>query len=68
MVKKVDKEQGYIFCSNLEIVKVNEYKAMSLMNCSDLEKFGAMLEQRELKKWDIYNNCIDNVYNLEQIQ
>ena len=26
---------------------------MILMNCSDLEKFGAMLEQPELKEWDI---------------
>ena len=53
MVKKVDKEQGYVFCSELEIVKVNENKAIILMNYSDLEKFGAMLEQPELKQWDI---------------
>jgi len=26
---------------------------MILMNCSDLEKFDAMLEQPELKEWDI---------------
>ena len=45
MVEKVDKEQGYVFCSELEIVKVNEHKAMILMNCSDLKKFGSMLEQ-----------------------
>ena len=68
MVKKVDKEQGYVFCSNLEIVKVNENKAIILMNCSDLEKFGAMLEQPELKQWDIDNNCVDKVYNLALIQ
>ena len=49
MVKKVDKEQGYVFCSELEIAKVNEKKAMILVNCSDLEKFDAMLEQPELK-------------------
>ena len=67
MVKKVDKEQGYVFCSELEIVKVNEHKAMILMNCSDLEKFGAMLEQPELKQWDIDNNCVDTVYNLELV-
>ena len=30
MVKKVDKEQGYVFCSELEIIKVNEHKAMIL--------------------------------------
>ena len=27
------------------------------MNCSDLEKFGAMLEQPELKQWDFDKNC-----------
>ena len=64
IVKKVDKEQGYVFCSELEIIKVNNHKAMLLMNCSDLEKFGAMLEQPDLKKWDIDNNCKDTVYNL----
>ena len=68
IVGKVDKEQGYVFCSELEIVKVNEDKAMILMNCSNLEKFGSMLEQPKLKKWDIDNNCVDTVYNLELIQ
>ena len=68
MVKKVDKEKEYVFCSKLEIIKVNEHKAIILMNCSDLEKFGAMLEQPKLKQWDIDNNCVDKVYNLELIQ
>ena len=68
MVNKVDKEQGYVFCSELEIIKVNEHKAMILMNCSDLEKFGAMLEQPELKQWDIDNNCVDTVYNLGLVE
>ena len=68
MVKKVYKEKGYVFCSEMEIVKVNENKAMILMNCSDLEKFGAMLSQPELKQWDKDNNCIDKVYNLELIE
>ena len=39
MVRKVDKEQGYVFCSELEIIKVNDHKAIILMNCSDLQKF-----------------------------
>ena len=68
MVKKVDKEQGHVFCSELEIIKVNEHKAMILMSCSNLEKFGSMLEQPELKQWDIDNNCVDNVYNLELVE
>ena len=56
------------FVLSLEIVKVNEHKAIILMNCTDLEKFGAMLEQPNLKQWDIDNNCVDKVYNLELIQ
>ena len=50
MVRKVDKEQGYVFCSELEIIKVNENKAMILMNCSDLKKFGAIFVQPVLKE------------------
>ena len=34
-VKKVDKEQGYFFCSGIEIIKLNKHKAMILMNCYD---------------------------------
>ena len=67
IVKKEDKEQGYVFCSELEIIKVNENKELLLMNCSDLDKFGAMLEQPDLKQWYIDNNCKDTVYNLELV-
>ena len=38
------------------------------MNCSDLDKFGEILEQPELIQWDISNNCFDKVYNLELIE
>tara|TARA_B100001989_G_C24100160_1_gene251313 strand:- start:156 stop:284 length:129 start_codon:yes stop_codon:yes gene_type:complete len=38
------------------------------MNCSDLEKFGAMLEQPALKQWDIDNKCVDTVINHEIIK
>ena len=67
IVKKADKEKGYVFYSEFEIIKVNENKAMILMNGSDLEKFGAMLERPELKQWDIDNNFVDKFYNLELI-
>ena len=56
------------FVTDFEFVKVNEHKSYLLMNCTDLEKFGAMLEQPELKQWDIDNNCVDTVYNLEPIE
>ena len=47
---------------------MNEHKTIILMNCSDLEKFRVMLEQIELKQWDIDNNCVDKVHNLELVQ
>ena len=40
---------------------------MIFMNCSDLQKFGTMLDQPELKQWDKDNNCVDKVYNLELV-
>ncbi len=68
MVKKLDKEQGYVFFSELEIVKVNKHKPMILMKGTNLEKFGAMFEPPNLKQWDIDNKCVDKVYNLELIE
>ncbi len=41
---------------------------MILMNYSNLENFGSMLEKPKLKKWDMDNNCLDTVYNLGLIQ
>ena len=41
---------------------------MILMNYSDLEKFGAMLEEPLLKQWHFKNNCVDKVYNLELVE
>ena len=67
-LKKQIKNKDIFFCSELEIVKVNENKAMILMNYSNLENFGSMLEKPKLKKWDMDNNCVDTVYNLELIQ
>ena len=67
IVKKVDKEQVYVFYSELEIIKVNEHKAMLLMNYSDLEKFSEMLVQPDLKQLAINNNCKDTFYNLELV-
>ena len=68
MVKKVDKEKECLFCSDIVILKVNEHKSMILMNCFDLEKFGSIIEQPELKQWDIDNNCVNSVYDLELIE
>ncbi len=41
---------------------------MIVMNCSDLKKFGAILEQLKLKECDTANNSVDKIYNLELIQ
>ena len=40
---------------------------MIFMNCSDLQKFGAMLVQPESKKWAKDNNFVDTIYNFELV-
>ena len=52
---------------NLKFIKVNDNKAILLMNYSDLEKFRAMLMQTDLKQLDINKNFKDTVYNLELV-
>ena len=52
---------------NLKFIKVNDNKAILLMNYSDLEKFRAMLMQTDLKRLDINKNFKDTVYNLELV-
>ena len=49
------------FVSEYEFVKVNDHKSHLLMNCTDLEKLGAAMEDPFAKEWDKKNNCKDSV-------
>ena len=56
------------FVTDYEFVKVNDHKSHLLMNCSDLEKLGATMEDPVCKKWDEKNNCKDTVYAIELVE
>jgi len=53
------------FVTDYEFVKVNENKSHLLLNCTDLEKLGAVMEDPFVKEWDKKNNCEDTVYSIK---
>ena len=56
------------FVTKYEFVKVNDHKSHLLMNCTDLEKLGAAMENPLAKEWDEKNNCKDNVYSINLVE
>ena len=56
------------FVSEYEFVKVNDHKSHLLMNCTDLEKLGAAMEDPLAKEWDKKNNCKDIVYAINLVE
>ena len=56
------------YVSDYEFVKVNDHKAHTLINITDMDKFGAALESEEAKEFDKRNNCKDTVYALELVE
>ena len=55
------------FVINYEFVKVNDHKSHLLMDCTDLEKLGAVMTDPFVTEWDKKNNCKDTVYSLELV-
>ena len=43
---------GKDFVTDYEFVEVNDSKSHLLMNCTDLEKLGAVMEDPFLTEWD----------------
>ncbi len=56
------------FVTKYEFVKVNDHKSHLLMNCNDLEKLGAAMEDPFAKEWDKKNNCKDTVYAINLVE
>ena len=56
------------FVTDYEFVKVNDHKSHLLMNCADLDKLGATMEDPVCKEWDKKNNCKDIVYAIELVE
>ena len=56
------------FVNDYEFVKVNDHKSHLLMNCTDLEKLGAVMTDQYVTEWDKKNNCKDTVYSIELVE
>ncbi len=56
------------FVSDYEFVKVNDHKAHTLIQITNMDEFGASLESNEAKEFDKRNNCKDGVYSLDLIE
>ena len=52
------------FVTDYEFVKVSDHKSHLLMNCTSLEKLGAVMEYPFVTEWDKKNNCKDTVYSI----
>ena len=56
------------FVTDYEFVKVNDNKSHLLMNCTSLEKLGAVMEDPFVTEWDKKNNCKATVYSIELVE
>ena len=56
------------FVIDYEFVKVNAHKSHLLLNCSDLEKLGAVMTDPYVTEWDKKNNCKDAVYSIKLVE
>ena len=56
------------FVTDYEFVKVNDHKSHILMNCTNLEKLSAVMEDPFIKEWDKKNNCDDYFYSIELVE
>ena len=56
------------FVTDYEFVKVNGHKSHLLINCTSLEKLGAVMEDPFVTEWDKKNNCKDTVYSIELVE
>ena len=54
-------------CSEYEIAEVNEHKAVTLCNITDMEGLQELMTSPAVLEWDTANNCVDVIYSLEQM-
>ena len=53
-------------CSEYEIAEMNEHKAVTLANITDMEGLQELMPSPAVLEWDETNNCVDVIYSLEQ--
>jgi len=54
-------------CSEWEISEVNEHKAVTLVNVTDMDGFQELMTSPAVVEWDTANNTVDVIYSLEQM-
>ena len=50
------------FCSEYEIAEVNEHKAVTLCNITDMEGFQELMASPAVVGWDTPNNYVDVIH------
>ena len=49
-------------CLEYEIAEVNEHKAVTLCNITDMEGFQELIASPAVVGWDTPNNCVDVIH------
>ena len=62
-----DKSQWSKFVDDYQIAKVDEHKAIMVMNVLDFEAIAAFPTTDEMVAWDADHGCLDMVYSLSPI-
>ena len=52
------------WCSEAELIKVNDHKSIMLADVTDLDKLKEFMSAPEMLEWDKQNNCVDHVYSM----
>jgi hypothetical protein len=55
------------WCSEAELIKVNDHKSIMLADVTDLDKLKEFMSAPEMLEWDKQNNGVDHVYSMERI-
>ena len=66
MVGEFEKEMQKCV-SKWEIAKINDHKAVGLMNVTDMEMFTAMMSSPEAAEVDAKYNIVDTIYSMDKI-
>ena len=55
------------WCSDAEIIKVNDNKSIMLADVTDLDKLQEFMSAPKMLEWDKQNNYVDHVYSMQSI-
>ena len=66
MVKEFEEDMREV-CSEWEIAEVNEHKAVTLLNVTDMDAFTTVMSAPKMTEWEASNNNVDAIYSLEKI-